>query len=488
MLFSSYEFVLLFLPASVTVYFLALRLHGAQAAKIGLYLFSLFFYGYWDWRFLPLLVGSSLVNFYIGELLGRRTSSGRPQRSMLIAGVVLNLGLLGFFKYTNFFIDNLNAVSGSTVSFVSVVLPVGISFFTFQQIAYLVDAYRGRASAYKVLDYCVFVAFFPQLIAGPIVHHKEMMPQFEDISNRLPRLDNIVRGAFIFAIGFWKKTVVADTVAVWANEGFANPGSLNFLESWVASLSYTFQIYFDFSGYADMAIGAALMFNIVLPINFYSPYKALSIQDFWRRWHVSLSRFLRDYVYIPLGGNRHGEIAMYRNFVITFLLGGLWHGAGWTFVAWGALHGCGLVIHRAWSGLGFRLPIPVAWLVTFVFVVVTWVFFRAASLPDAIDMLRAMAGLNGVVLPPQLAAPLAFLGNFGVEFGTYWFTEIDWQSARFSLLLLPMLLAFVLMFRNSIQQLRDFEPKWRQGAILAVAFSLALALVHRESEFIYYQF
>jgi alginate O-acetyltransferase complex protein AlgI len=487
-LFSSYEFVLLFLPASVAFYFLAQRLEQGNLAKAGLYLFSLFFYGYWDWRFLPLLIGSSLVNFYIGELLGRTTRAGRRDRRVLLLGVALNLGLLGFFKYTNFFIDNLNAVTGSSVAFISVVLPVGISFFTFQQIAYLVDAYRGQTSEYRVLDYCVFVAFFPQLIAGPIVHHKEMMPQFEDLANRRPRLDNICRGAFIFAIGFWKKTVIADTVAIWASEGFADPSALNFVEAWVAALSYTFQIYFDFSGYADMAIGAALMFNIVLPVNFYSPYKALSIRDFWRRWHVSLSRFLRDYVYIPLGGNTRGDFIMCRNFVITFLLGGLWHGAGWTFVIWGALHGVGLVIHRVWSGFGGRLPVPLAWLVTFLFVVVTWVFFRAASLPDAIAMLSAMVGLNGVVLPPQLAGVLGFLNGYGVEFGTYWFTKIDWETAKFSFLLLPALLGFVLIFRNSIEHLQEFRPSWRHGIVLAGAFSLALALVHREAEFIYYQF
>ncbi|MEQ8247492.1 MAG: MBOAT family O-acyltransferase [Alphaproteobacteria bacterium] len=370
----------------------------------------------------------------------------------------------------------------------SVVLPLGISFFTFQQIAFLVDAYRGRASENSLLDYSIFVAFFPQLIAGPIVHHKEMMPQFAQSALQGPNLDNIAKGAFIFAIGFWKKVAVADTLSLWVVQGFGNAQSLNFIEAWTTALAYTFQIYFDFSGYADMAIGAALMFNIALPINFFSPYKAQSIRDFWQRWHISLSNFLRDYVYIPLGGNANGPPRVYLNLAATFLIGGLWHGAGWTFIIWGALHGAAMVFHRIWSLHGLRLPSTLAWATTFLFVVVTWVFFRADTLADALAILRAMIGLNGIVLPPQLAPLLGNLSVFDVRFSTYWFTKIDWESVKYAFALIPCLLIFVTVFRNSVELAERFAFSWRTGLLTAAGYSLGFALVYRGGEFIYYQF
>lgn len=251
---------------------------------------------------------------------------------MLILGIMANIALLGYFKYSDFFIENINDVFKTNMALLNLTLPLAISFFTFQQIAYLVDSYKGKTQEYDVVNYAVFVTFFPQLIAGPIVHHKEMMPQFAYASNNRINAENISRGLFIFAIGLFKKVVIADTFAIYANEGFDVAKVLSFYEAWATSLSYTFQLYFDFSGYTDMAIGLALLFNIVLPFNFNSPYKALNIQDFWRRWHMTLSRFLRDYIYIPLGGNRKGTVLTYRNLMATFVIGGLWHGAAWTFV------------------------------------------------------------------------------------------------------------------------------------------------------------
>lgn len=487
MLFSSPEFVLIFLPASVATFFLLRATNRPQLAKWSLYAFSLYFYAYWDFRFVPLLIGSTLFNFAVGSALLRRFTAGHAQKSLLVAGVAANLSLLGFFKYTNFLVENVNDLTGVSVGLVSVVLPLGISFFTFQQIAFLVDAHRGQARVSSLLDYGVFVSFFPQLIAGPIVHHREMMPQFEKSGAQKPRVDNIGKGAFIFAIGFWKKVVVADTLAPWVDQGFASAPNLNFMEAWVTALSYTFQIYFDFSGYADMAIGAALMFNIALPINFYSPYKAASIRDFWRRWHISLSNFLRDYLYIPLGGNA-GGVRVWHNLLATFLLGGLWHGAGWTFIVWGGLHGIGMIVHRIWERWAFPLPYVVGWALTFLFVVVTWVFFRADSIGDAMEILRAMAGLKGIVLPPQLEPLLPWLVGYGIGFEVYWFTEIDWGSAKYAFALLPILLVLSLSTRNSIQLLGSFEFRWRDGLILATGLSMAFALVNREAEFIYYQF
>ncbi len=274
---------------------------------------------------------------------------------MLIVGILGNLLLLGYFKYADFFISNFNVAVGSNISLLHITLPLAISFFTFQQIAYLVDSYKGKVRKHNFISYTAFVTFFPQLIAGPIVHHSEMMPQFENIKNKIINKNNIAKGFFIFSLGLFKKVIIADTFAIWTKSGFDTSLTLNFLEGWATSLSYTFQLYYDFSGYTDMAIGAALFFNIHLPINFNSPYKATDIQDFWRRWHITLSRFLRDYVYIPLGGNRKGNYRTYLNLFLTFLVGGIWHGAGWTFIFWGFLHGVAIVVNRLWKNWGFKV-------------------------------------------------------------------------------------------------------------------------------------
>ncbi len=308
--------------------------------------------------------------------------------------------------------------------------------------------------------------FFPQLIAGPIVHHKEMMPQFSDAANRHPRVVNIAEGLFIFAIGLFKKAVIADTFAVWVTEGFSHPDALHFTDAWITSLSYTFQLYFDFSGYTDMAIGAALLFNIRLPQNFDSPYKATSIQDFWRRWHITLSRFLRDYIYIPLGGNRKSEPRTYYNLMTTFLLGGIWHGAGWTFLFWGALHGAALVLHRLWKKAGKTMPMILAWFVTFMFVNISWVFFRAKDFHDAFSVLRGMSGYNGLSGYDTMA--LAYI------------------AAAF---------AVVLFFHNSNQLVRNKKVRKYTFFITALLFLFALLQMFnisvqqdKVSEFLYFNF
>ena len=285
---------------------------------------------------------------FFNFIIGRKLSSN-PSKPLLIFGIIANVALLGYFKYADFFIENVNSLFGTNIDLLNLALPLAISFFTFQQIAYLVDSYRKETKEYSFLNYALFVTFFPQLIAGPIVHHKEMMPQFENKWNLVKKYKNIALGLFIFSIGLFKKVVIADTFAIWATNGFDNATTLNLFEAWATSLSYTFQLYFDFSGYTDMAIGIALLFNIKLPINFNSPYKALNIQDFWRRWHITLGRFLRDYIYIPLGGNRTGKFRNYLNLLITFLIAGIWHGASWMFVFWGFLHGVAMVVHRAWK-------------------------------------------------------------------------------------------------------------------------------------------
>lgn len=497
MLFNSYEFILAFLPVAFFVYF---WLNGTKlviAGKAWLVLCSLFFYSWWNVAYLSLILTSMLVNYAIGTSLGKGESAGREvlasmagnsiaakrvvsRKVVLTVGIVFNLGLLGYFKYADFFVANLNEL-GADFSLPNVMLPLAISFFTFQQIAYLVDSYREETREYDFLNYALFVTFFPQLIAGPIVHHKEMMPQFASRWNLVKRYRNIALGLFIFSMGLFKKVVIADTFAQWATPGFDVAPTLNFFEAWATSLSYTFQLYFDFSGYTDMAIGAALLFNIKLPINFNSPYKALDIQDFWRRWHITLSRFLRDYLYIPLGGNRKGAERTYVNLFATFLLGGLWHGASCMFVIWGALHGLALVVHRLWQLIGFALPKVVAWVITFNFVNFSWVFFRADKMDDALKVIKGMLGMEGLILPEPLSERLAFLRGYGVEFGV-WIDKDLFNSQMVVYIALALLVCLLLKNTNSI------EVNKKMLLVSVLAFVISFTMLGGESEFLYFNF
>lgn len=485
MLYNSYEFILAFLPLTFCVYFLLNRSRKIEAGKLFLVLSSLFFYGYWNPIYVPLILASMTVNYLVGQRLSRSAPVGIGKKPTLWLGVLFNIGLLGYFKYSDFFLVNVNWVFGTDFDLLHLTLPLAISFFTFQQIAYLVDSYRNETHEYNFLNYMVFVTFFPQLIAGPIVHHKEIMPQFANLRTKYLDFRNIATGVFIFSIGLFKKVVLADTFAQWANAGFDNSANLALIDAWAASLSYTFQLYFDFSGYADMAIGIGLMFNIRLPINFNSPYKAVDIQDFWRRWHITLSRFLRDYIYIPLGGNRRGPWRTYTNLLLTFLIGGIWHGAGWTFVFWGFLHGAALVVHRLWSQLGFRLGTVLGWFVTFNFVNIAWVFFRAEHWQDAVNILRGMVGLNGVVLPQALARVLPDLSAWGIVFGDY-ISGVGGSVMTPIWLLLGF--AIVLMFKNSVEKMEAFEPNGHRLALAANCFAISLFGMYQVTEFLYFNF
>lgn len=407
MLFNSYVFILFFLPITFFVYFFLTKQRLFTAAKAFLAGSSLFFYSWWSIAYLPLILFSMIVNFSIGSVLtadnkGHKKHEPKNRKATLVAGLAFNLGLLGYFKYADFFIANINAVAGTDIPALHIILPLAISFYTFQQIAYLVDSYDRQTKEYDFLSYAIFVTFFPQLIAGPIVHHKEIMPQFSSRWNMVKRYRNIAIGLFIFSIGLFKKVIIADTFAQWATAGFDQAETLAFFDAWATSLSYTFQIYFDFSGYTDMAIGAALLFNIKLPQNFNSPYKAKNIQDFWKRWHMTLSRFLRDYLYIPLGGNRHGLSRTCVNLFITFILGGLWHGASWMFIIWGALHGSALIMHRLWQSIGIHMPRILAWFITFNFINITWVFFRATNMDSAMKVLRGMADIKTIAFTDDM--------------------------------------------------------------------------------------
>jgi alginate O-acetyltransferase complex protein AlgI len=402
LLFNSFEFLFGFLPAMWLIYFGVARLGGASPAIWSLSLGSMAFYAWWNPVYLLLIVGEVFLCFLLGRALASPRFAPTARWWLLVLGITAILAVLGYFKYTDFLLATLNETVGTEFRLVEVVLPLGISFHSFQQIAYLVDAYAGRAPRYTFSRYSLFVTFFPQLIAGPIVLHHEMIPQLGLRGSLSPQPLNVAAGLAIFAVGLFKKTVIADSLAQVAVPIFnaAKDGqTLSVLEGWYGALGYSLQLYFDFSAYSDMAIGLALLFNIRLPINFFSPYKATNIAEFWRRWHMTLSRFLRDYLYIPLGGSRRGPTRTCVNLMITMLLGGLWHGAGWTFIIWGGLHGLYLLVHSLWqliTGGRFaqlRLYRLLSWFGTLLAVVVAWVFFRADSLDTALSMLRSMFAL-----------------------------------------------------------------------------------------------
>lgn len=461
MLFNSYEFIFAFWPVTFVVYFLLNRFTPSIFGKLFLAAASLFFYSWWSIKSLPLILASIAFNYIMGRLISHAEKSRTVRKLLLTAAITGDVLLLGYYKYADFLITNVNSLFSAHVQLLHLALPLGISFFTFTQIAYLVDAYRGTAKEYSIVNYVLFVTFYPHLIAGPILHHKEMMPQFDRARSKVIIPGNVARGLFVFCIGLFKKVVIADTLAPIATQGFDVSASLNMLEAWSTSLAYTLQLYFDFSGYSDMAIGIALLFNIKLPINFNSPYKAVSIQDFWRRWHMTLSRFLRDYIYIPLGGNRKGHYRTYFNLVATFVIGGIWHGAGWTFIIWGLMHGVAQVIQRLWKKTGVVLPRWVGWFITFMFINFSWVFFRATSWDDAMKVFRGMFSIGKIDLSMDL------LGQ---------------------VLMIVAALAVAVLARNSMQMNRRFRPNLKHAAFIAFLFVFSVLYFNQVSEFLYFTF
>jgi alginate O-acetyltransferase complex protein AlgI len=517
MLFNSLAFVFLYLPITLGGFFLLGR-RSPLAAAAWLAMASLFFYGWWNPAYVGLLAASMVFNYWLGVRIVRAGAASARGRRLLIAAIAADLALLAYYKYANFFVENVAALAGAQWSLAAIVLPLGISFFTFTQIAFLVDAYQGKAREYSFVHYCLFVTYFPHLIAGPILHHAEMMPQFAQRQTYAPDFDKIAAGVTLFVLGLAKKVLIADEVGGYVAPFFdaARGGApLTFLEAWCGALAYTFQLYFDFSGYSDMAVGLSLMFGVKLPINFHSPYKAVNIIEFWRRWHITLSRFLRDYLYAPLGGNRKGPARRYINLLATMLLGGLWHGAGWTFVLWGLLHGFYLCVNHGWRALRTALGHDLrrstaagrvlACGVTFVAVVVGWVLFRADSLSTAAAMLRGMAGLNGFALPDHW---LPRWGEFGAWLAAQGVAFNDTRGlVRTGLVNWIVILLIIVWFAPNTQQImRDAQPalgvpetggaasclRWRPVAWLALpCAALAVLIVvnlHRKSEFLYFQF
>jgi alginate O-acetyltransferase complex protein AlgI len=478
MLFNSYTFILLFLPIVLLAYF-ALGNLGNLAPVVWLAGASITFYSFSNSQFVLLLLALIGFNYFIGYLLIERKLPSRARFATLVLGVAGDLVVLAVFKYGGFLTNNLNALFGTSFA-INTLLPVGISFYSFTQIAFLVDAYRHQVARYGLPHYALFVTYFPHLIAGPILHHADMIPQFERKEGKHPNAHLILCGLLIFGIGLFKKTCIADGIQPLVSLAFG-PGPHSFDQTWIGALAYTFQLYFDFSGYSDMAIGISLMFGIFLPLNFNSPYKATNIVDFWRRWHITLSSFLRDYLYIPLGGNRRGPVLRYVNLMVTMLLGGLWHGAAWTFVAWGALHGLYLCLNHIWNYFAPKSPsrfapfaAVVAWPLTFLSVVVAWVFFRADSIASALVILARMVDPSHIVLGRS-------------------------EIGHITLILICAALAW---FAPNTQRIMAYDHEKRSvGSIcligrlrpiflcaMAAIFALGILGIQQHSEFIYFRF
>lgn len=482
MLFNSYPFLFFYLPLVLIGFFGFAHFHLVKAAKGWLFVSSLAFYGYWDIRFLPLLVGSIIFNYGMGFWI-LKTSDISRKKVFLAGGILADLSLLFYFKYYNFFLSTLLSQESSLLE---VILPLGISFFTFTQIAYLVDTFQGKAEVCDILSYGLFVTVFPHLIAGPILHHKEMIKQFNNLRMYVLSWTNIAQGTFLFIMGLSKKVLIADHLVSFVKPIFDQlEDPIPFIQAWFGALSYTLQLYFDFSGYSDMAVGLGLLFSLRLPINFNSPYQADSIIDFWRRWHITLSQFLRDYLYISLGGNRHGKWAKLRNLFITMLLGGLWHGAGWTFILWGACHGIFLIINHLWKDLQLPMPKWLGKLLTLLAVICAWVIFRSPTVDQALNILAGMAGLHGVILPEKYSQILFFLQPFGIVFEHV-------SVSRFhltDLALIGLLTLAVILLPNSNYWIQKFKERPIAWAVVS-SFLLFISILKLDemAEFLYYQF
>ena len=477
MLFNSYVFMLAFLPLTLIVYFMLGRLpERIPLNKLFLVLASFVFYGYNNPNYVPIILCSILINYVLSQMMlsGEKKAIRLP---LMLLGLALNLGVLFYFKYHDFFAENINLAFGTKFSLYRLALPLGISFFTFQQLSYVIDSYQRTVPKYNILDYALFVTFFPQLVAGPIVLHSEIVPQFADVKNRRFNFDNFAPGLYAFALGLFKKVIIADTFGIAVEAGFAAAQGLNTIEAWLIAVGYTLQLYFDFSGYCDVATGVGLMFNIKIPLNFNSPYKSLNIREFWQRWHITLSRFLTTYIYFPLGGTRKGTLRTYVNLMVVFLASGLWHGAGWLFLLWGLMHGAASVLYRLVRKPYDAMPKCIQWTATFLFVVVAWVFFRATSMADAVGMLSSMFSLNfgpvrdGIVSAFEL--PGGILSRFNLIIMAAWYI-----LSLFSCVFL----------RNTYEKTMDFKPTLF-NAFMTVALILYVTLsLSNVSVFLYFNF
>ena len=460
MLFNSYEFLLLFLPITFFVYFYLNSKKLITVSKIFLVLASLFFYSWWNVIYLPLILGSMIFNFYVGQFLGKNRT-----KKMLTFGIIGNVALLGYFKYTDFFIENFNWALNKDVELLHLALPLAISYFTFQQIAFLVDSYRGETKEYNFLNYALFITFFPQLLMGPIMHHKEIIPQFQTKWKSFIKWENVALGLFIFAIGLSKKTLIGDPLTDYAQYAFDNAQKLSMVEAWYASVSYVLSYYFDLSGYADMAIGIGKMFNINIPKNFNSPYKARNFADYWKRWHITLSRFLSDYVYKSLGGNKSLVWVMYLNIMITFFVSGFWHGAGWNFVVWGLLNGIFVVMAHMMKKANLEMNFYVAWFLMFFGLILTRILFVSNDFADAWYVTTTLFDISNL------------------RFENLFYIDPYLQSFY-----IVLALALAVGTKNSMEISENFKPNFKYIFYTVILLSASMFTFSSAKEFLYFQF
>lgn len=481
MLFNSYEFIFLALPIFFAGYFFLNKIQKFTAAKIWLVMCSLFYYAYFNFAYLWIIVASIIVNYLFNKVMRLEKFENKNIRKIFCGiGLILNIAVLFFYKYFDFMVMNINTFFGTDYIYMNLILPLGISFFTFQQMSYLIDSYKKTVPDYSLVDYSLFVTFFPQLIAGPIVLHDEVVPQFADINRKKLNFENIAKGLMAFSFGLAKKIIIADNFGKIVDFCYSSVSGLSSVEALLAIVGYTIQIYFDFSGYCDMATGIALLFNIELPMNFNSPYKALDITDFWKRWHITLTRFLTKYVYIPLGGNRKGNIRTYLNIFIVFIVSGIWHGAGYTFILWGIMHGVANIFTRICSSQLNKLPKVLRWTFTFVFINITWVFFRADTIKNAVGMLTSLFN-GGFEISSELAETMR-------------------QPAILNVLMqfindVPILLFFAFIsiimavfFKNTNEKIKNFKPNLPMLVVSCLIFIYSIFSLAGISSFLYYNF
>lgn len=508
MLFNSYVFILAFFPGVMLGWFLLHRFRLHRAALFFLAVMSLVFYGYNNVRYVPVIVCSVLCNYALSKAFTSEKLSARVtwRRVLFFAGIAFNIGLIFYFKYYNFFLENMNALFHADFVLKKIALPLGISFFTFQQVSYLVDSWRGETKDYGFLEYAVFVTYFPQLVAGPIVLHNEMIPQFRDGSLHRINADNVANGLILFILGLFKKVVIADTLSGAVAWGFGNVGAMTAGDAFFVMFAYTFQIYFDFSGYCDMASGMARMMNISLPMNFDSPYKALSIREFWKRWHLTLTRFLTRYVYVPLGGSRRGIRRTCINTILVFLLSGLWHGANWTFVLWGLLHGLfsvgerlldyarerrasrGGVTDAANGDDPPRIHAAARWIYTFLAVNVLWLLFRADSVAQWKDILSVMLRMENLAISDDLLWTFVLPEN-QILYGFGILAKLNGFVRGFPAVVVFLFAYLVCMLpeNNVRRQVRPRTSVW-MVPVCAVALTWSLLCLSSESVFLYFNF
>lgn len=498
MLFNSYIFIFLFFPICLAGYYALIHYQKKELAKFFLTAMSFWFYGYFQINYLLIMILSIAGNYLFHILLSRKRSRARS-KALLILAVTANLGVLFYFKYYDFFVENVNAVFGTSFLLKHVLLPLGISFFTFQQIGFIVDTYRGEVRDCGLLTYALFVSFFPQLIAGPIVKQSEMLPQFERITEKKADWEKIYKGFMLFIAGLFKKVILADTIGAGVDYGYTNLATLGRMDAVLVIIAYSLQLYFDFSGYCDMARGIGGMLGLEIPVNFNSPYRARNIVDFWKRWHITLNRFFTTYVYIPLGGNRKGRGRMYVNLLIVFLLSGFWHGAGWNFIVWGMLHGLLYVMTRWWqerhkdkmtkvSGKFRNLIVTqVSKICLFLYVSIAWVYFRAQDIAQANRML--MTALRGNMQKLSLDMAECF------ELDELWYVlkvlHLDhFVFSRYVLMFFMLAVGLVLsMFGRNAGEITDkMKGKAVSAVLFGVVFVWCVLSFSQVSTFLYFNF